>query len=307
MTTATKRLQSLRLPVIQAPMFLISGPPLLLAAAQSGIIGTFPSQNARTPQILDDWITTIKQSLSETALKDHWGINVITHRSFPRHLEDLEIILKHQVPLVITALGSPKDIIHKIHDYGGKVFSDVISIEHAKKAVAAGVDGLILICAGAGGHTGTLSPFVFVNEVRQFFDGIIVVGGGITNAASIRSVIALGADLAYMGTRFIATEESWAAPEFKKMIIDSNCSDIVLSNKITGVPANWLKSSLEQAMNNRVEDRSNQTLDLSSLDSGKLAKRWKEIYSAGQGVGQIDDCPTVAELIRQIHKDYHKL
>lgn len=311
-------LDKLRVPAIQAPMFIVSSVDLVIASAKAGIIGTMPSQNARNSELLDQDITKIKKEL-ESHPDALWGINVITHSSFTRSADDIDVIIKHQVPIVISALGSPRELVTRVHEYGGLVFSDVINIKFAKKAIAEGVDGLILICNGAGGHTGSLSPFAFVAEIRKIFDGIIVLGGSISSGSDILAAQAMGVDLVYMGTRFIATDEANASQEYKKMILDSSSDDIVLSNKITGVNANWLKPALQKAKEmgtaeklklllfskiKRFLPKQFRKVNLSKLDSAKVAKRWRDIFSAGQGVGSINSVIPVADLVDNIEKEY---
>lgn len=313
-------LERLRLPAIAAPMFIVSNVDLVVAAAKSGIIGTMPSQNARDSELLDKDLTAI-----QTALADHpdalWGINVITHSSFARSAADIEVIVKHCVPIVISALGSPRELVERVHAYGGLVFADVINMHFAQKSIDAGVDGLILICNGAGGHTGSLSPFAFVAEVRKRFDGIVILGGAISSGGDILTAQTLGADLAYMGTRFIATAEANASTDYKDMIIDCAADDVVQSNKITGVNANWLKPALAKAKEmsafeklkllifyklKRFLPKRFKKVNLSKLDSAKVAKRWRDIFSAGQGVGAIDNVLPVAELVDNIEVEYRQ-
>lgn len=313
-------LDRLRVPAIQAPMFIVSSVGLVVAASKSGVIGTMPSQNARNSELLDQDLTKIKDGLKDypNAL---WGINVITHSSFTRSAADIDVIIKHKVPIVISALGSPRELVSRVHDYGGLVFADVINMKFAKKSIAEGVDGLILICNGAGGHTGSLSPFAFIAEIRKIFDGIIILGGSITTGSDILAAQTMGADLVYMGTRFIATKEANASQEYKKMILESSSDDIILSNKVTGVNANWLKPALDKAKEmsfyekfkllifskiKRFLPRELKKVNLSKLDSAKVAKRWRDIFSAGQGVGAIDSVMPVADLVAQIDTEYRE-
>lgn len=305
--------EKLKLPVIQAPMFLISNPGLLIACAKSGIIGTLPSQNARSSEILDEWITQIKTEL-EPFPDAIWAINVITHSSFTRSAADIEVIVKHQVPLVISALGSPKPLIEGVHAYGGLVFADVVNLTYAKKSAAAGVDGLILIAAGAGGHTGALSPFALVPEVRAFFDGMVVLGGAISSGRAIFAAQVLGADLAYIGTGFIATDESGASQDYQQMLIESSVEDIVLSDKITGINANWLGQSLAKSAQNSSKPLNKIKMWLTrsllgkllqkKLNFAKIDTKWRDIYSAGQGVGNTSTVLPAKILIQQLKKEY---
>lgn len=290
----------LKLPLIAAPMFLISGPELVLAASRAGIIGSFPTPNARTVAMLDEWLDCITAGLGE---KDApWAANVVVHRSNARLDEDLDLVMRYKAPLVITALGSPRAIVDRVHEYGGLVFADVNSVPFARKAVAAGVDGLVLVAAGAGGHTGQMTGFSFVPAVREFFDGPVVLGGGITNGAGIRAAEVLGADLAYMGTRFIACEESLAAPDYRDMLIASTVDDLILTRAITGVAANWLKPSIARAGMDLDAMEKNPDIDFTDPQSG--AKRWAQVWSAGHGVGTIDRVETVASLVARLEEEY---
>ena len=240
-------IKNLRLPIIQSPMFIVSNARLVIASSKAGIIGSFPTANCRTLEALDQEFTDINQALGSGKDGLPWAVNIIVSKMYARSNDDIDLILKHKPPIVITSLGNPKEVVQKVHEYGGLVYSDVINLYHSKKAISAGVDGLILVCNGAGGHTGDLSPFAFVSEVRNIFDGTIIVGGSISSGDSILAIQALGADLAYMGTRFIATEESDATEDYKQMILNASASDIIKSNKITGVNGNWLEQSLQNA------------------------------------------------------------
>jgi len=301
--TAKQKIESqLKIPAIQAPMFLISGPEMVINACRSGIIGSFPTPNARTIDVLDQWMTDIKTALQADENSAPWAVNLIVHPSYPRRDADLDLILKHQPPIVITALGSPQDVVEKIHAYGGIVLADVISPRFARKAAAAGVDGLVLVSAGAGGHTGYLSPFVFVEEVRQWFDGIIVLGGGIANGAAIHATQTLGADLAYLGTRFIPTRESLCQEEYKTMVVDSNSEDIITSDAITGVKANWMKQSLINGGYDPRNMPAQGSIDFAS--NGADNKRWKDIWAAGQGVGASTEISNISDIVDQLQREY---
>ena len=293
------------LPVIVSPMFIISKPKMVIESCKSGVIGTFPLLNARTEEQLIEWMEEITGELKR--LKEEnpeakiapWGVNLIVHSSNHRYEGDLEIIKKYQPPIVITSLGKPVREVEIVHSYGGKVFSDVISTKHAKKAAEAGVDGLVLVCNGAGGHGGTLNPYAFIAEVRQFWDGIIILAGCLTNGRDILSARALGADFAYMGTRFIATEEAAAEKDYKEMIIDSTTQDITYTDAISGVNANFLTKSIIKA-----------GLDVNNLqkkervDVNSEARAWKNIWSAGQGVGSITEVQPLAEVVRQLKEEH---
>lgn len=296
--------QSLRLPAIQAPMFLISGPDMVINACRAGITGSFPTPNARTPEILDQWMTEITTALEGNNEAAPWAVNLIVHPSYPRRDADLDLILKHKPPIVITALGSPRDVVEKIHAYGGLVLADVINPTFARKAAAAGVDGLVLVSAGAGGHTGYLSPFVFVEEIRQWFDGILVLGGGIATGAAIHATQTMGADFAYLGTRFIPTEESLCQQEYKAMVVESNADDIITSDAITGVKANWMRQSLINGGYDPDNMPAQGSIDFAS--NGADNKRWKDIWAAGQGVGASDQITSVAGIVDQLHSEYQQ-
>lgn len=294
--------QSMRLPAIQAPMFLISGPDMVINACRTGIVGSFPTPNARTPEILDQWMSQIKSAVEADKQAAPWAVNLIVHPSYPRRDADLDLILKYQPPIVITALGSPRDVVEKIHAYGGLVLADVINPTFARKAAAAGVDGLVLVSTGAGGHTGYLSPFVFVEEIRQWFDGILVLGGGIASGAAIHATQTMGADFAYLGTRFIPTEESLCQQEYKAMVVDSQADDIITSDAITGVKANWMKESLIKGGYDPDNMPAQGTIDFAS--NGADNKRWKDIWAAGQGVGASTKITDIANIVDELKTQY---
>lgn len=302
MTYAKELLGKLKIPAIQAPMFLISGPDMVINACKSGVIGSFPTPNARTPEILDDWMAQITQQLGDSEHAAPWAVNLIVHPSYPRLEADLQVILKYRPPIVITALGSPKNVVEAIHDYGGVVFADVVNTTYAKKAASAGVDGLVLISAGAGGHTGYLSPFVFVNEVRQWWDGVIVLGGGISTGRNVFAARTLGADAAYLGTRFIPTREALCVDEYKQMIVDASSDDIVTSDAITGVKANWLRQSLLNAGLDPDNMTSQGKIDFAS--NGADNKRWKDIWAAGQGVSASESISDVSSIVEVLAREY---
>jgi nitronate monooxygenase len=292
---------NLRLPLFQAPMFLLSGPAMVIAACKAGVLGSFPSPNCRSTDDLEQWFQEITRAVSP-ATDAPWAVNLMMHRSNSRRLQDLELAVKYQAPLVISALGSPREAVEAVHGYGGKVFADVINPLYARKALDAGVDGLVLVAAGAGGHTGPMSGFAFVEEVRQFWDGDIVLGGGISSGRGIRAAEVLGATYAYMGTRFIATHESLADSRYKQMVVDANGMDIICSDAITGVSANWLRASLAQA--GLDPDRLPPPGDIDVIKSASDAKRWRDIWAAGQGVGAIHDIVGVAELVDRLVLEY---
>lgn len=292
--------QRLKLPLIAAPMFLISGPDLVIAACQAGITGCFPTPNARDTEILDRWLARITTEV--TADDAPWAVNLVVHRTNNRLEADLALCERYRVPIIITALGSPQGVIDRVHGWGGIVLADVNSVKFAQRAAAMGVDGLVLVGAGAGGHTGPMAGFSFVPAVREFFDGILVLGGGITTGGGIAAAEALGADLAAMGTRFIATEESLAPEAYREMLVSSTIDDLVLSRGITGVPANWLRPSIEAA-----------GLDLKALEADVVidftdpkgdGRRWTQTWSAGHGVGAIKSVESTADLVAALARDY---
>lgn len=293
---------NLKLPAIAAPMFLVSGPDMVVAACEAGIIGSFPSPNARTNAILDDWIVTIKAALADMPLAAPFAVNLVVHPSNERFAPDLATVVRHQVPLVITALGSPARVVDAVHGYGGLVFADVNSVGFARKAAQAGVDGLVLVAAGAGGHTGQTSGFAFVEEVRQFWDGPIVLGGAISTGHAIRAAELLKADFAYLGTALIACEESLAVNGYKDMVVSAGTEDIVPSKGITGVTANWLRESLVAAG----YDPENMPQDKKPNFENALddAKAWKNVWSAGQGVGAVRAIEPMATIVRRLQTEY---
>lgn len=289
--------QALRLPAIAAPLFLISGPDLVVAVCKSGLVGTFPALNQRTTEGLADWMAEIAARLDGVAAP--WGVNLLVHRSNTRFEADLAAVVAARAPLVITSLGAVADVVDAVHAYGGLVFHDVVSRRHAEKAAAAGVDGIIAVAAGAGGHGGTVSPMALVAEVREVFAGTVVLGGAISNGAQILAARAMGADLAYLGTRFIATREAQADPAYKEMLIDSGAADIVLTAGVTGIAANFLRPSLAAAGIDPAALPAAGTLDLSGE-----TRAWKTIWSAGHGVGAIGDVPAAAVLCDRLAAEY---
>jgi len=301
---------ALSIPAIGSPMFLVSFPPLVTAQCKAGIVGTFPHVNARTSEQFDQWLTDIKNDLAAhsatnpSATVAPYGVNLIVHRTNARFEPDLALVVKHRVPFVITCLGHPGKVVDAVHAYGGTVFCDVTSAAHARKSVDAGVDGLICVGAGAGGHASNQSAFSLVREIREFWDGCLVLGGGINDGHQIRAAEALGADLVYMGTRFIATQESNAQQEFKQMVIDSDVSDLVYTDRLSGVHANFLKPSLDK-WGVDVSKLPPKTPDMSSL-TDTTARLWKDLWSAGQGVATIHDSPAVATLVSRIADEYDK-
>jgi len=304
-------IDSLSLPAVAAPMFLISGPKLVTECCKNGIVGTFPALNQRTSEGFEKWLIEIKETLDEfeqTSGKKAapYGVNLIVHHSNPRVQADLELCVKHKVPLIITSLGAVSELVNAVHSYGGLVFHDVIKRRHAEKAAGAGVDGLILVAAGAGGHAGTLNPMPFIQEIRSFYDKTILLSGCISNGRDIASAMQMGADLAYLGTRFINTTESKAEQEYKQMIIESGASDIVYTAAVSGVSANFLRPSLESmGITEELWNKAAKVDFGKELDAAEAeAKAWKTIWSAGQGVTTIHDVLPTAELIENLKAEF---
>lgn len=300
---------TMSVPAIAAPMFLVSGPDLVIATCKAGVAGTFPALNARPAAQLDEWLTQIDAALAAQRESSPgtpcapYGVNLILHASNKRLEEDLDTIVRHRVPFVITSLGHPGEVVKAVHAYGGLVFSDIVHAYHAKKAAAAGADGIIAVASGAGGHAGTQSVVSLVREIREFWDGVLIAAGSISDGAAIRAVEVLGADFAYMGTRFIATRESLAQAAYKQMVVECGPSEVVYTDAISGTNANFLWPSLEKA-----------GFDRGSLvaghGKGKLhdmsdeARAWRDVWSAGHGVASIHDVPTVAELVGRLAQEY---
>lgn len=293
----------LAVPVIAAPMFLVSGPDLVVEACRAGVIGTFPALNQRTSDAYAAWLDEIAERLAPNggARPAPFGVNLIVHKSNPRVAADLEITVRHRVPIVITSLGAVSELVDAVHGYGGLVFHDVINIRHAEKAAAAGVDGLIAVCAGAGGHAGTTSPFALVSEIRSFFDKTVILSGAISTGRQVAAALMMGADLAYLGTRFIATQESLAKDGFKQMIVGARAADIVYTPAISGVHGNFLKGSLIAAG----LDPDNLPPKPDSYATGEK-RAWKDVWSAGHGVGGIADVPTVVDLCARLRQEYEE-
>ena len=301
----------LRLPLIGAPMFIVSYPELVIEQCKAGIVGAFPALNARPQEKLDEWIRQIKRELDaySAANPDQpvapFAVNQIVHHSNKRLAADLEVCVEHEVPIIITSLRPPIDVIDAVHGYGGLVFHDVISMRHARKAIEQGVDGVIAVCAGAGGHAGPLSPFALVKEIRREFDGTIILSGCMSNGADILAAQAIGADLAYIGTRFISTSEANAAPGYKQMVVDSTAADIVYTNLFTGVHGSYLRGSIENAGldPDHLPEGDVSNMDFDKRDQ-KEAKAWRDIWSAGQGVGAIDDIVPAYDLVMRLEQEY---
>ena len=297
------------LPAIVAPMFLVSGPELVSACCKAGVIGSFPSINARTPELLEDWLLDIEAALAgaRAAMPEKpvasYAVNLIMHSSNSRRDTDLAILARHRVPLVIASVGNPEPAVGAIHGYGGKVFCDVATVKHARRAIEAGVDGLILLCAGAGGHSGWINPFAFLREVRDFFDGPLILAGGITDGRAIRAAQLLGADGVYMGTRFLAAQESLASADYKATLTTSSADDIVLTTAVSGLPGNFLRSSLER-YGLHSEHGGIQAFRIP--DGESEGKRWRDIWSAGHGVGAVRTVEPAAAIVQALVEEFDR-
>jgi nitronate monooxygenase len=303
---------SLELPIVGAPLFIVSGPELVIAQCKAGIVGSFPALNPRTPGMLDEWLDRIETETGEYRTQHPerkvapYAVNQICHATNNRLMTDMETCVKRKVPIIITSLRPPAEIVEAAHSYGGVVFHDVINLKHARKAAEQGVDGLILVCAGAGGHAGTLSPFALVREVRQWFSGTILLSGAIADGWGVASALALGADLAYIGTRFVATQECSAAPAYKEALASHHsAADIVYTNLFTGVHGNYLGPSITAA---GLDPDNLPVAEKSKMNFGSggnmESKVWRDIWGAGQGLGQINDVPSVSELIERFKVEF---
>ena len=306
----------LSLPLIAAPMFLASGPELVIACCKAGIVGTFPAKNQRTLEGLEEWLEEITSTLAkleaDTGRKPaSFGVNLIVHKTNKILKEELELCARYKVPLIITSLGAVPDLVEAVHAYGGIVFHDVINLRHAQKAKEAGVDGIIAVSAGAGGHSGQASPFGLVGEIRQIFDGCIILSGALSTGRDIAAATMMGADFAYMGTRFINTAECMASHGYKEMISKAQMGDILLTDKVTGINANFIRQSLEQAGMNPDELAPHGDMDIDKElreahdPKQNSAKPWRDLWSAGHGVGQITSSPPVAKLVHQLKVEFH--
>ncbi|HKL62649.1 MAG TPA: nitronate monooxygenase family protein [Woeseiaceae bacterium] len=302
---------NLRLPVIGAPMFIVSTPDLVIAQCKAGIVGAFPALNARPQSALDEWLDRITGELDawRKANPDKpvapFAVNQIVHASNDRLQADMETCVKYEVPIIITSLRPPSEVVEAVHGYGGLVFHDVINLRHARKAAEQGVDGIIAVCAGAGGHAGTLSPFALVKEIREFYDGTLILSGCMANGGDVLAAQALGADLAYIGTRFIATDEANAVPDYKQMLVDSAAGDVVYTSLFSGVHGSYLKPSVARA---GMDPDNLPEADKGAMDFGSGGnthkKAWKDIWSAGQGVGSIHEVLPVADLVERLASEY---
>lgn len=296
----------LSIPAVAAPMFLVSNPDLVVECCKAGIVGTFPALNQRTSAGYEEWLVEINERLAKYERDSGkkaapFGVNLIVHKSNPRVEPDLEISRKHKVPLIITSLGAVKELVGAVQSYGGLVFHDVINLRHARKAAEANVDGLIGVCAGAGGHAGLLSPFALIPEIRKFFPKTILLSGVMSTGRHIAAAQMIGADLAYLGTRFIATKESMAQEKFKDMIVDTKAADVVYTAAISGVHGNFLMPSIA-ATGKQIDLNSSHKMQVGQHEE----RAWKDVWSAGQGVGSIDDVPTTAELCARLIKEYRE-
>ncbi|MGG5254042.1 NAD(P)H-dependent flavin oxidoreductase [Neobacillus sp. SM06] len=304
--------EQLRLPVISAPMFLVSGPDLVKNCCLNGIIGSFPAPNARPIEVLDQWMGQLNAELNAARSTNPerkiapWAMNMVVHRSYSRLQEELALIEKHQPQLVITSLGSPRAVVEIVHRYGGLVFSDVSDLTFAKKAAETGVDGLILVASGAGGHAGQINGFAFVDMVRDFWDGVLVLAGSISTGKSILAAQAAGADLAYMGTRFIVAKESMAKDEYRQMLVDATQEDILLTDAFSGVKANMLIPSIKKAGLDPEKLVKKEKVDFDHMQKGENARAWRDIWSAGHGVGAIHEIHSVSEIVSQLELEYRE-
>jgi nitronate monooxygenase len=296
MTIPTSLQNGLKLPVIAAPMFLVSGPDLVVETCNAGVIGTFPSLNQRTTEGYREWLHEIKARLNPDAAA--FGVNHIVHPTNPRLMADMMVSVEEKVPLIITSLGAVRDVVEAVHGYGGVVFHDIANVRHARKAAESGVDGLILVANGAGGHAGVVNPFALVEEVRSFYDGTIILSGCLSTGSDVAAAIMMGADFAYMGTRFISTTESMAQAEYKQMIVESGASDITYTPAVSGIPANFLTPSL---IANGIDPKS---LPEHKLDMAEEAKAWKTVWSAGQGSAGVRDVLPTAELVHRLTDEF---
>jgi nitronate monooxygenase len=304
-------LDRLTLPVIGSPLFIASTPDLVIAQCKAGIIGAFPALNARPAHVLDEWLVRIRSELEAHAAAHPgarvapYAVNQIAHASNDRLQRDMEVCVRHEVPLIITSLKPPREIVEAAHSYGGMVFHDVISVRHARKAVEQGVDGIIVVCAGAGGHAGTGSPFALVREIREFFDGTLVLAGAMSSGADVLAAQAIGADMAYIGTRFLATTEANALPEYKQMLVESGSDDVVYTSLFTGVKGNYLRGSVLAA---GLDPDQLPEADKSKMNFGSGGnmekKAWRDIWSGGQGVGNIHDIAPAGEIVARMVREY---
>jgi len=298
-------LQNLTLPVIAAPLFIVSGPELVIAECTAGVVGTFPSLNARTPDELRAWLVRIENELNCCGVRKPapYGVNLVCHRTNQRLAVDTDIVVKHRVPVVITSAGDPTPIVDRVRPYGGLVFSDVTDLKWARRAAAADIDGLILVCGGAGGHAGVMNPFALLPQVREFYQGTVILAGAISDGRAIRAAEVLGADMVYIGTRFIATAEANASARYKDMLIESEATDLIYTDVFSGIHANMLRPSIRQFGLDPDNLPPKNALNISK-ELNPEVRAWRDVWSAGQGVGSIHDAPTVAELVSRMRAEY---
>ena len=300
-------LRCLRVPVIGAPLFIVSNPDLVIAQCKAGIVGSFPALNARPAPVLEEWLRRIVGELGEhdarhpEALAAPFAVNQIVHRSNPRLLADLELCVRYRVPILITSLGAREDVNAAAHGYGGVVLHDVINVAFARKAIEKGADGLIAVAAGAGGHAGTFSPFALVQEIRAWFDGPLALSGAIATGGAVLAAQAMGADLAYVGSPFIATEEANAVPDYKRMIVEGSAADIVYTDHFSGVPGSYLRPSIRRA---GYDPDDLPAAERSQMDFAGEGKAWRDIWSAGQGIGAVREIVPAADLVARLAREY---
>ncbi|MFT5924507.1 MAG: nitronate monooxygenase [Paraglaciecola sp.] len=315
MTIPTEFTHRIRLPLIVSPMFIASGVELVIESCKAGIVGTFPALNQRTSEGFESWLVEIQTRLADWEQQTGgqaapFGVNLIVHRSNPRWQADLNICVKHKVLLIITSLGAVADLVDAVHAYGGLVFHDVVNARHGKKAAAAGVDGLIAVCNGAGGHAGVTNPFALVAEIRQFFDKTVILAGSLSHGRDVAATEMMGADMAYMGTRFLATTEANIDDDYQAMLINSSANDIVYTPKISGVNANFIRQSIEDAdidpvdLTPKSELDFGAELDIDDKPNTRDKKAWRDIWSAGQGVGSIDKVFSTTQLVDKLVTEY---
>jgi nitronate monooxygenase len=308
LSTASSFLGRLRLPVIAAPMFLVSGPDMVVAAHQAGIVGSFPTPNCRSTEELERWLTDISRRIAivpPSPWSPRWAVNLVVHKANPRLQDDMSVVVKHRVPLVIASVGAPDPVIDAVHAYGGRVICDVASLRHAKRAVNSGVDGLVLLTSGAGGQEGSANPFAFVRAVRRFYDGFIALAGCIADGASLLAARVLGADVAYIGTGFIVATESMAQSRYRQMLVESTMDDVFRTNAVTGLYANLLRPSIVAAGIDPDSLKTHAPGDISKhLDPELQDKRWKDIWAAGQGVTLVDQIAPVSDIVLKLENEY---
>lgn len=299
---ADRILARMAAPAIVAPMFLVSSPQLVIESCRAGLIGSMPTLNARTVELLDAWLEEIGSALSGSEAAPY-AMNMVAHSSNKRFDADLDVVVKHRVPIVISSVGNPARVVDKVHEYGGLVFSDAASIKHARRGVEAGVDALVLLCGGAGGHTGWLNPFAFVEEVRQFFEGPIALAGGLSNGRQLRALQSLGADFGFMGTRFLAAEENNASAEYRDMVVASGADDILLTSEVSGMPANMLRLSVERA-GFKEKSAPSGAFDVSAQTTSQ--KAWRDVWGGGHGIGSVKRVEPAKVIADRLVREYRE-